>query len=231
MAQLSETQPITNFMKRFYSIFALVVVLSSRLLAQSSFEGVINMTTSIPMLGISQLPVTVSAKGDRLKMVTDLMAMGEVTIYVDKPAGRIVAIMPAMNTGYEMDMKKLESNTIGDITTEAAPTGAKETINNYQCTEFSCMLKDNVEMKIWMTKDMPNTMHKAILNSFSGTLSSLQINISPFTKLMDNGYAPIRTVIKKSGAEQLALTLDKYEAKKVDDDTFIVPANIPLEKK
>ena len=218
-------------MKRFYSIAALVLVLTTRLFAQSSFEGVINMTTSVPMLGISELPLTVSAKGDRLKMVTDFMGMGELDVYVDKPAGRIVAIMASMNSGYELDMKKLERTNENQIVPEAAPTGAKETINTYKCTEFACMLKDSVEMKLWMTKDMPNTMQKAILNSFAGTLQSMQIDVAPFEKLMNDGYAPIRTIIKKDGAEQLALTLNKYERKQLEDAIFVIPTNIPLEKR
>lgn len=217
-------------MKRFYLIAAIVLSFAMRLSAQS-FEGTIDMTTSVPMLGISDLPVKVSAKGDRLKMVTDLMGMGEMAVYVDKPAGRIVAVMAAMNSGYELDMNKLESKNADETKPEAAPTGKKETINNYQCNGYVCMLNDGVEMELWMTKDMPNSMHKAILNSFSGTLQSLQIDVSPFEKIMDDGYAPIRTIVRKNGREQLALTLNKYERQKIDDAVFIIPSNIPLEKR
>lgn len=216
-------------MKKFL-LCSFFLVLAAPLFAQASFEGVIDMTTTIPMLGDQETPMTVSVKGDRLKILKDIIGMGEVSLYVDKPAGRIVAVMPALGMGTEFDLAELQKLNADSVTPIVALSGKKEKIGDYQCESFTCQLKSGVVIEIWMTKDMPNIMHRALLNSFATSLQSMRIDASPFERIMSEGYAPIRTIISKNGANKTVITLQKYEAKPIADDVVTIPADVKLQK-
>ena len=217
-------------MKRFYLSYILLLVLAQGLFAQSSFEGTLEMDAKLAQMGEVPIPATFSMKGDRMKLVTDF-GMGETTVYFDKASDRVVAVLAAMNMGFELNPSQVPPRE-GDIISPApASNGKRETINTFACDGFTCQFADGLEMEIWATRDMPNGVHRALLNSFSSSIETiLKVSTSSFADLVNKGYAPVRTIVRKNGKETAALTISKFENQPLDDAIFTIPTNVPIRK-
>ncbi len=216
-------------MKRIIlSVFALCFL--SALSFAQGFEGVITMSMSIPQMGDKPMPMVMSMKGEKSLTHMEMGPMGATDIYKDGST-KMVMVMKAMNMGYEMDLAKVKEQASKDEKIpEITATGKKEKINGYNCEKYVCTLEKGMTMEMWMTSELPKNISTAIANSIQGGMRSAASSgtATAFEEMMKKGLATIRVSVKKDGEEQAQINFEKFEAKSLPDELFIVPAGVNI---
>ena len=216
-------------MKRFYYILPLLLLVLSGSAFAQSFEGTIEMEIKAAQLGATEaLPLTISTKGDKSKISFELPQAGEMAVYSDNAAKRVVTVMAAMNMGFEIKTDQVNADAEATIT-PATPTGKNNTINGYACDEYTCTTKEGLVVNMWLTKDMPANLKGSIFDAIKNSTQGLA-NTDSYLKLLAEGYIPIQTVVIKDGSEMATITMKKFEAKSIPDATFEIPANISIQQ-
>jgi hypothetical protein len=216
-------------MKRVLIISALLLGITAGASAQASLQGILEMNATIAQSG-EEIPATFSLKGDRMKLVTDF-GMGETSVYFDKATDRLVAILAALNMGYELNAKELQARKGEIVTPTAASNGKQESINNVTCDGFICQFANGLEMEIWATRDIPNGVYKALLQSFAPSIEMiLKVSTASIADLVEKGYAPVRTIVRKDGIEKARVTINKFEEQSLADALFAVPTNVTIQR-
>jgi hypothetical protein len=97
-------------------------------------------------------------------------------------------------------------------------TGRKETINGFACEEFQTKSND-MDVRIWLTKDLPNT--EKLLSELSALAGA-----DPFRGVTRDqqlpGY-PIRTVMDGAGIGKTSVTVVEVSERPLADSEFVVP--------
>jgi len=217
-------------MKRILFLLAVLFLYGSSTFAQG-WEGTLEMSMKIPQLGDDPIPSTMNIKGNKVHAVMNIGAMGAMETYIDNDAKKLVQVMKAMNMGTEIDLSQNENKPAGESTEPLKPvaTGNKQVINGFNCDEYTCKVED-IDMEMWMTKDIPAAIASSIQNAMGGITRASGTNTSAFDELAKNGNIAIRTVFKQNGTVQLQTEIVKYESKTFPDSEFIVPSNINIQK-
>jgi hypothetical protein len=217
-------------MKRILFLLAVLFLYGSSTFAQG-WEGTLEMSMKVPQLGDDPIPMTMNIKGNKVHAVMTLGAMGAMETYIDNDKKKLVQVMKAMNMGTEIDLSQMENKPAGESKENPKPvaTGKKEVINGFKCDEYTCKV-DDIDMEMWMTKDIPAAMTGSIQSAMGGVSRASGANASAFEELAKDGNIAIRTVFKQNGAVQLQTEIVKYESKTFPDSEFIVPSNITIQK-
>lgn len=189
------------------------------------------MSMKVPQLGDDPIPTTMNIKGNKVHAVMTIGAMGAMETYIDNDKKKLVQVMKAMNMGTEIDLAQMENKPAADGKESPKPvaTGKKQVINGFNCEEYTCKVED-IDMEMWMTKDIPAAMTGSIQTAMGGVTRASGTNTSAFEELAKNGNIAIRTVFRQNGTVQLQTEIVKYETKTFPDSEFIVPSNINIQK-
>jgi hypothetical protein len=207
-------------MKRILFLFAVLFLYGSSVFAQG-WEGMIEMSMKSPQLGDESMPMVMKIKGNKVHTTMEMGPMGSV---------EMVNVMRAMNMGIEMDLSQMEASTESrDVLPKPVATGKKEKINGFNCEEFTCKIKE-IDMELWMTKDLPPTMTGSIQSAMKNVSQSSGADASAFEELAKQGFIAIRTIVKQDGTVQAQMEIIKYETKTFPDSEFTVPSNINIQK-
>jgi hypothetical protein len=219
-------------MKRFTPSFlaALLLAIASVTYAQS-FEGTVSMSVRVPMMGDKAIPVEMQIKGDNIHSVMDGGPMGGMEMYVNNKEKKTYMIMKAMKTGYEIDMAEMEKRPKDTTKIVPEPTGKKDIISGFDCELFICKTKNGNDMELWVTRNLSDGIRMAIMKSMeNGMKGGFGGQAGPFTDLLKQGYAPVRTTFKKGADVQMEMTVLKFEPKSLSDDLFKVPSDVKITK-
>jgi hypothetical protein len=217
-------------MKRILFILAVLFLYGSTTFAQG-WEGTIEMSMKVPQLGEESIPMTMNIKGNKVHTLMNVGPAGAMEMYIDNDTKKMVQVMKAMNMGMEMDLSQLEKKAATESKDAPKPisTGKKEKINGFNCEEYTCKIED-MDMEMWMTKDIPAAMVGSIQGAMKNVSNSSGGNASAFEELAKNGNIAIRTIVKQNGTVQAQMEIVKYESKSFPDSEFTVPANINIQK-
>lgn len=195
------------------------------------WEGTIEMSMKVPQLGDDVIPMTMNIKGNKVHTLMNIGPAGAMEMYIDNDTKKMVQVMKAMNMGMEIDLSQMEKNSASDSKDVQKPvaTGMKEKINGFNCEQYTCKVED-MDMELWMTKDIPATMVSSIQGAMKNVSNSTGGNASAFEELAKNGNIAIRTIVKQNGILQAQMEIVKYESKSFPDSEFIVPSNINIQK-
>jgi len=217
-------------MKRILFVLAVLFLYGSTTFAQG-WEGTIEMSMKVPQLGEDPMPMTINLKGDKMHTTMQMGPMGATEMFMDMGQKKMVTVMRAMNMGMEMDLSQMENKAkeTADEGTAPVATGKKEKINGFNCSEYTCKVKE-MDMELWMTKDIPVAMLSSIQSAMSNVSKGTGGSSSAYEALAKDGNVAIRTIMKQDGAVQIQMDVIKYEAKSFPDSEFTVPSNINIQK-
>jgi hypothetical protein len=217
--------------RRLPALLVLAAIVIPSLSRAQGFEGVVTNNITVPMLGDQKIPVIVSSKGNKTLIAMDVPMQGNVRLFLDKTSpNKIVVVMDAQKSGIEMDQTAIENSIKNKSFPVPTATGKKEKISGYNAEEFSAGIDAGAVMSLWMTKEAPKNIADAVSSSFQGTLQINNLKTKSFDDLFKQGYIPVRTVIKKDGETQVMIDFASAESKKLDDNIFVVPADIKIKK-
>ena len=213
---------------RLSFVLALVLALPAlKLYAQSTFEGTITMSITMPMMGDEDKHSSVvNIKGDKVETETDLGTMGVVKTYTDRSAKKVYSVMEAMHMGYTSDIPDDSKDT---SSVDIKATGKKDNIAGHSAEEYTFHITSKMgeaDCSVWESKDFPQSLRDNAKNLGSQGGASMS---NAFTKLAKMGYFPVKIVVSKDGEVALTQELVKYEEKKLDDALFVPPTDIKFQ--
>jgi hypothetical protein len=214
----------------FRHILPLTILVSSWIFSTSAFaqtfEGIITLEESGPVLGDQKAEMIISVKGDKSVTAVDFPGIGPMKIYEDKAAKKMTQIFEAQKRGVEIDQTVIDSTLINKPIPPTRASGKKALIRGLNAEEFICQIDSGVEIRMWLTKEMEKDVAKALISSMETGMKAGGAQAAGFLSLFDKGYVPVRTVIMQDGNEQVTVEFAKVEPKKLDDAIFVVPTDI-----
>lgn len=154
--------------------------------------------------------------GPQASSIVDLKT-GDMTSLLHKQ--RLAMTIPGASIkGVQEVLKEEAAKSIGGPPARPKPTGRRETINGFACEEFETTAND-MNVRIWLTKDLPNT--EKLLSELSALAGA-----DPFRGLTRDqqlpGY-PIRIVMDGAGLGKTTVTVVEVSEVPVADSEFVIP--------
>lgn len=211
----------------FFSVFILPSVIRAQ-----TFEGEITMQMSSPMMGNQKIDMMYSVKGDKVVQTADDPKVGKITAYTDTKTGTVVIVQEAYKKGMEIDQATMDEALKGMNMPILipVPTGKTEKIAGYNCELYTIVIDTAQEMSLWLTKDLPPGLLRAIGNCTEAGMKNTGVKSDALMTLLRSGYAQVRMEMKYKGITQLTNEFVKAEAKKLDNSIFTVPSDVTVNK-
>jgi roadblock/LC7 domain-containing protein len=213
--------PIFRPIFPFLIFFSTIVPLVSH---AQAFEGTITLEQSGPFFGDQKMDISITIKGDKTVTYMDIPGRGPEKIFEDKAAKKTTIVYLDQKRGAEVDLSGMDS-----ITKPALPvnsTGRKELIKGFNAEEYSCQVDSGMEMRMWLTKEMPKDIAEATVNFCENSMKASGGTAAGFLALFNKGYVPVRTTMLKDGNLLVKIEFSKAEPKKIDDSEFVIPSDI-----
>ncbi|HEY3876085.1 MAG TPA: DUF4412 domain-containing protein [Candidatus Kapabacteria bacterium] len=215
---------------RFLFVIALVLAAPAlKLYAQSTFEGTITWSMTLPMMGDDEKhSMIVNVKGDKSETEVDMGAMGTFKSYVDKATNKsYIVVGPKM--GYTMDLKNDSGSSSGPAL-DLKPTGKTKTIAGYAAQEYLLKGMEGIDqMSLWVSPDVPKELREGFHNSFGSNQRADPKQNQAINQLIDKGLTPVGVDAQKDGELAMSMELVKFEKKPLDDALFVPPADIKFQ--
>jgi hypothetical protein len=196
-----------------------------KLHAQASFEGTITWSMTIPMLDDDKHGMTINVKGDKSEVNMDMGVQGNVMVYSDRSTKKTTVVMTAMKSGMTMDMNEIKTTKTDPI--DMKPSGKKETIAGHPAEEY--LIKGaHSDISLWVTNDLPKDIQDCFYNTLSNNPRQDANETKAMKQLVEQGYVPVRIVVKAGDETQMSMEFVKYERKSVADALFVIPSDIKI---
>ncbi len=166
-------------------------------------------------------PTTTKIKGDMMRVDSDMPGMGKVTTILDLTKGKSTMLMHSSKMAMQMDLNALKkkAQAVSTGTEKPKATGQKEKIGDWN-TEVYEMKAGEMPVKLWLTKDLPNS-------------AALKEQMNKLTKAASMGVDPAQfdlpgIVVKSemtTTAGKFTTTMTSVKEAPVADSEFAIPAD------
>ncbi len=208
-------------LEQIFLIMKKIALFSSLLLAAviARADVVIEQKVESPFL---TGPMTIKIKGDLMKIDSPMPGgAGNVTSIVDLNKNQATTLMHAQKMAMTMDLStvKKQAADLSNKTEKPKPTGAKEKVGDWN-TEVYEVNVGGMAMKLWSTKDFPNTA--AIKDQMSKLAKGAVAGMDP-----SQFEVPGIVVKTEMGTAQGKITSTVVSVKEapVADSEFAIPAD------
>ncbi len=175
--------------------------------------------SSGPMPGKSQLTISVSGAQARVDVGKEISSI------VDSKSGTVTSLMHLQKIAMQLPEGALDAikKKTGQPKPKLVlkPTGKKETINGFQCEEYTGTM-EGMKVAFWVTREVKN--QKEILDQ----LAKLSGGNDPFKAALESGGDfpgfPIRSVVVSPLAGTSTMTVISVRNAEVPAATFEIPA-------
>jgi hypothetical protein len=192
--------------------FLLTACLLAGVSAVSAFEGTVTMNLTA---GKVIRPAVYYFKGDHLRFESKPEKGPMTTGLLDAKTGGMTLLMVEQKMYMTIGAPKTHGSA--DATFEA--TGRTEVIAGYSCAEYLIHEKKNI-IEVWGTTDLGKMPNLAEAFANRGKRSAWE------TYAAEKGIFALRVITKDlKGKERSRLECSAVEAKSLQDDLFVVPAD------
>lgn len=201
-----------RLVSRSISLAALALTASAAIVQGQAFEGVVHATIASPR---GSQDVAYSIKGDRMRM--DIAAMNgmEMAMIVDRPAHRMLMLMPSRQMYMERPIDTTAAARLqGEPGTTIRWTGKHETIAGYDCEHAVATGRTGEQVDMCIAKGLGSFFAQQGMRPGRGAGAEWQ-------RLVQGGF-PLK--VQQVGDSTAVFTVTKVERKPIDDAQFSAPS-------
>jgi hypothetical protein len=205
-----------NLLRTAFRFLAPLALLPA-LLSAATFEGTIDM--AIKENGRTH-HIGYATKENNLRITMAAGPMGDATAIVDLEAGKILTLIPQMNSYMTIPFDDMSVQREAGSSDELENTGETTTILGYSCTKYIYADGDG-EVEIWATEELGSFVAMPKGNPMQGGGAAK----SGWEAAIPENFFPMRmSATDRRGRERMTWEVTKVTPQSLPDSLFEVPA-------